>query len=905
MAAPVNVSPGGQNTHHVKIGSDIGLILCNRNGDIDPLAYHPSPTNSALQIRQGEQSYQDEAQPWSLKNQNDWSGGRGSENIEKAINKYYDGNRINTARDGQVIPSGWDSYGLYRNGAEYWKGCLGSGNYRQNFDINNAAANYMFASPFLASSSFTAAKLWIWVRAVGTPSDMTVYFYTNDGATKVPDTSSGGAIIPVSTYGDGLWNLAVVDVIGTVSITSGSRYWIALEDDDSGTTDYWEWACSSEALTAGSGYVNKKSTDVGVNWSTSGLSTHSPFFRLLPADDDFKARFFQYKGALYAALNYKDGGVSQLFMEGDQGVVKNSPTPTTTTCTLDSGTATWAADEAIGSIFMIVAGTGSNQHKPFALITDNGATSGGETSLTYDALDVAPGSDSEIVIVGSQKWTEVTGHGWAAGEQVTGVLSVNHAVYFAMGDSVVMSRMRRYNSAGAWTTQWQDETGQFTHLEWANDQDGQYIWGAKGGYPSTVAKAPSIDCSGTGAASALTFESALNTGDVGVRNRSLTKYGEFANLHIMKEDNVMQVVPDDVIVPVGLAQMGQAADYRNGVASVVHKGYLYWSYHNTILRYYDGFLDNSDPATDDVGIPGDRVGACSGLASYENYLIATIDGGDNGYGSVIVYNGQGWSEWWRSPVAGKRVHSPFIQTLPGDNVDRLYFSCGSDLVNMPIATDPINFPNPVDHGNNYYHHFAFAMGASITLSYFYFGKQDSTKYYDSVRLIKKVGYNETIYMWYRLDSTLTWTQPYEYSFTTFHDTCDLSSDHSVLGRRINFLFSLDFDYAYRPAVIEAIVLKALVQQDVNEYVDLTALIEDNGMSLLEDVPDYYSSADSKVAAIKVWAATPQPALFRWHDSLLDNKYYKIDSPSLRATSILDELSGQMKHILAMRAYLVE
>lgn len=906
MAVPVNVTPGGRNTHHLKAtlgATEMGFILCDRNGKPNPLAYFPNPTNPAVQVRTGEQSYQDKSAPWSLKSQKDWSGGRGSVDLDEAQNKYYDGWRINTTKPNDVILSGWDSYGEgIRLGKQYWNGCLPSGKYRTYASVRLSPVSSTWAQKVAigASEGFTTAYVWLWLYYEGSPGDLTVAIYSDSGG------EPNASIVSTTVDPDNLiaYTYNLVRIALSTALSDSTNYWLVFSGGGASVGDFWGIGVS----TVDGDTMSK--TGAG-SWTAQDRTI---YYRLTPANDDYKAHFFEYKGALYAALQYHDGGVSKLFMEGDQGVVKGSPSPTTTTCTFDSGTATWAADEAIGSIIKIVSGTGSNQPKPWSIITDNDATSSGETAFTFEAFDVAPAASSEVVIIGSQKWTEIdtttapsSGAGWSAGEQVMDVLSVNHAVYFALGDNYVMSRMRRYTSAGVWTTEWNDEgaSSQFSKLAWANDQDGAWIFGAKGGYPSQLYKMEAIDCSGTGAKADLSIETGypINTTDVGKRVNGMCRYGEYGNLHIGKEDGIYQLISDKVI-PVGLAHMGVASDERNARTMVVHQGYLYWSYHNTVLRYIDGFLDNVGPTRDEYGLPSDRLGACVAMWSHEDLLIAAFDGGDDNYSSVMVYNNQGWCEWYRSPNTGMRIRNIYVQALPGDNVDRLYFSCGSDLVNMPLSMDPSNHPVP-----NYYHYYAFAFAGYLVTSWYYLNVMDQEKLFSTYRILSDnlsgsgadPDEQTTIVGEYRIDDDATWTSGV-LGWSDYQDTTAFSTTYNVIGRRIQLRLLMSTQNTSMSPRMQVTVLSALIQQDINDYVDVTVLLEDKGQSLIEGIPDSYASASTKLTQLKAWASTAQPPLWNWHASIMDNKYYKIDAPSLKAVQILDNLEGRQRYVVAMRLY---
>ena len=79
---------------------------------------------------------------------------------------------------------------------------------------------------------------------------------------------------------------------------------------------------------------------------------------------------------------------------------------------------------------------------------------------------------TEVAIVGTGKWKEITGHGIT--KAVTSVCVVNDIVYFALGEGTAIRRMRMVNTAGVWTAQFADEPSgnDATHLEVIQNESG-------------------------------------------------------------------------------------------------------------------------------------------------------------------------------------------------------------------------------------------------------------------------------------------------------------------------------------------------------------------------------------------------------------------------------------------------
>ena len=337
---------------------------------------------------------------------------------------------------------------------------------------------------FVAKGDVKSLQVWIAADSGGSPGAVV--------GTKVEISAATETDEYVLTYASG-------------ALSNATTYWLVFHGNEAETWDEIK-ILGADAAGAYTAPDSKEGTTVPVWSSLYYLGGWAPFYVVGTRYSDRKYTYFEYKGALFTVNRKDDATTSGLAINGDQGVVKAGST--TTDVTLDSGFATWTADEAIGSIMVIMAGTGSTQPRNFRVIEGNdntGDTAAGDTVFEFDSdpFDVAPDATSEVAIVASNKWTiitpDITGSNPWTNLTVEDVLVVNDAVYFAHGDSQDMTRMRIYNSTGTWTAEWNVEAadGECTHLAQATDPKGSWIWKAKGGNPAKIAKAPSVDCSGT------------------------------------------------------------------------------------------------------------------------------------------------------------------------------------------------------------------------------------------------------------------------------------------------------------------------------------------------------------------------------------------------------------------------
>lgn len=872
-------------THHVLLtdstGGQAGLILCKTDGTPDPFAwtYGPLPA-TGVKTYQGTQGYSDTPPPWTPEVQSDWSGGRGSKDFDKDTTKYADNYRVNTTRTGEIIPGPWDNWATgINNWVGYWEGIKANVSARAGLSINVPILK--LADSFVATQN--CAFIWFVVGYVGSPTALTVNIYADSSG---PTGAAIGTTSLATTSLKNGGNYEVVRVALTATLTPATTYWVSFEA--SGTTgNYWLIGIAED--------TNQSCKTNTGSWVAYNQA--APYHRICGAEDPFQAHFVNFKGNVIAALEYDDGGSSKLFINGAQGAATGGSTTTLADTAQD-----WTDGQWEGSLVTFNEGSGSGQPNNWALVTDTTSTT---DVLTFAAVDVAPAAQTLYSIVGTPKWYEINSTGtdvnWSSstGGVVVDALSVNHGIIFAKGDDRILNKYLAYNSSGTWTQALVPGStgatfGGYSFLEDATDQDGAYIWGGKGGYPSKINYASSVDWSGTSPSTApdLVFTSTgINTGDLGERITSMLKYGEYGNLHVLKEGSIYQIV-DKQPYQLGLAQYGNSRDRRNGVASVAHNVYMYSSYHNTIMRYFNGQMDNVGPTRDEEGLPANRLGSPVNMVGYENLVIAAFDGGDSNYSSIIAYNGLGLCELYRPPAVGLRIRNLHIESLPGDNVDRLWFDCGSDIGWLTLASDPFNFPI-----NNNYHHYSFAMDGNIILSYMYFNQQDINKLFNSIRVLaeKSEVSKYVVYIDYRLDETTTWTRLG--TIDSFRDELTISSAYSVVGRRIQFRLTPYSVYTEYIPRITATIAEALIQQNFKYYLELTFRIADKD-DTLRKIPDDRATFASKWDYLMALTQSPAGALMRTQYTTTDNKYYKMDPMSMK---IINHVTREGRNFAVARA----
>jgi len=159
------------------------------------------------------------------------------------------------------------------------------------------------------------------------------------------------------------------------------------------------------------------------------------------------------------------------------------------------------------------------------------------------------------------------------------------------------------------------------------------------------------------------------------------------------------------------------------VAALMHDVYLYLSFLDGVERYYEGSLDDIGPNRDE-GLPSNRRGNVFDMVGYAGRIYAAVNGGTDNYSSILLYNGLGWHEVYRTPATGLEIRKLHIQTIPGQYIDRLWFGEGSELVWIGIDLNPLTNSN-----------YRFCPCGEVQMSTIYSGMPDVDKAFVSMKIV--------------------------------------------------------------------------------------------------------------------------------------------------------------------------
>jgi len=851
----INVGPDATNiTHHISLtdGIDtIGLILCDSAGNANPFAITRAPTpRTAMKTTSGNQKYSDFEPPWTPVSQEDWSGGRGMVDFDLDVSRYFDNWRANTLY-GKIFLGGQEIYTKGYRSADYslpgslkWVAML-------------PGTRKYLAVNFTASASYSATTIYLWLKRKGTPpEDLNVILCSDSGGN--PGATLQSAAVTTTNITDVVSEFYKI-TISAQSLTSGTDYWIKIYSADSDSDNYWAIGVNNSAGTT------MESSD-GSTWSSSAIDL---YYRITAADDSYSTKFFSYRRSLYCIRN--TGAAPKLYINGDKGCADSNSGALST---LIDATKSWVANEWAGCIALLIAGPGSNEAKPWRTIVSNTAT-----TLTVDSPWITTHTTAtDYVILNSNKWTELTGHGLTV--DVTDILVVNNIVYFAQGDSVNYRRMRWYNNSGAETTEYGEDSSaalKATYLCTVRDTStgNFYIWRANNldGSSNISVSNSAVKAWGT----ELAFGSAISFQDENGKITGITEYGPGTKLlWIMREGSVF-AYSSGAADEIPLKEMHAAAEYTNGTVFLTHNVYLYFNFGQGLERYYNSLLDDVGPNKDD-GLPSGRQGAISCMAGYPGKIFAGIDAGTTGISSILgnaqdASGGTGWNEVYRAPAVGQRIWNLAFQPIPGTAIDRLWIAVGSDIIWIPFPSGSIE---PIYDSNYTYVH-----ESTLTSGYVYVGLYDIYKFFHSLKifaenLVEDAQWIEADYM---IDDDTTWTQIPESFYVSPMNEQKLKEEYGVNGKRIRVRLRLQTSDNTKTPVIKSTVLDNVSRVPVKYSYSFAYRNYDEDVNLLGEKE--ILTADERQELLDRWAAELTPLIMHSNHKQYDNKIVFIDPAQIQ------------------------
>jgi hypothetical protein len=578
------------------------------------------------------------------------------------------------------------------------------------------------------------------------------------------------------------------------------------------------------------------------------LETNMEFSYTLSTAGLGTVRFFEYRGSLMMVQQPEAAIAPRLFLNGAHGMCTSSADKTS----LESNVGLW---DNPGNVVRIVAGPGSEEVQNWRTMAGF-YTEGVSTKVWVDpAWHVTHTTATEFATLGTNYWSEISGHGIT--KPVTDVLVVDDVIYFAQGDATAIRRGRY--SAGAWD--WANEgaigTNKATFLGLIPDSEGKKkVWLVK----ASTAQVSCADAQAWGT-NLVPMATWLTCGSTDSKITGIEAFAADGNLipYILKEDGFGSIggtTADKVGVyaehPLS-AQIKKVRSEKNGRAHMRYDLFLKFSLLDGLESHFDQRLDDVGPNRDE-GLPLTRRGPISFLLPYAGRFYAAVDGGRTGYSSILCCTQDNcWHEIYRATTLGLSIQSMAIQTIPGSQVDRLWFSEGEDPKWLPVAIDPRKQAD-----------YTYFSGAQVVTASIYCGFKDVTKYFDSLTLFAEnlMAGQQTVTAAYQTDNEVGTDEWHNLpaTFTTSPaQTIKLSASNNVSGKRLRLRLTLTTTDPTQTPRIKALRLDSVIRLKPKKMWTVTYLVKDNMLDL----------AGMPCAPITAGAALPEDTQ-AWLDNFADS-----------------------------------
>ena len=260
---------------------------------------------------------------------------------------------------------------------------------------------------------------------------------------------------------------------------------------------------------------------------------------------------------------------------------------------------------------------------------------------------------------------------------------------------------------------------------------------------------------------------------------------------------------------INLDEMLTTADEWNGTAVTTNHVYLLWSWLNGLQRYYNTELEGKGPDHDE-GMPDDMRGRVTKILSYPSNFFISIDGGDDGYSAIMMYNGNGWHNLYRAPNKGERILDIDFQPIYGDRPDRLWAQVGDNIIWLAM---PSKILYAIKDPFAEYTHEGVVVSSWITG-----GMAEVEKLWQSMSIMADFldGTNCIVEADYQLDDEDQWQpipeNPYD---TSPHQEEDFASEtESVNGKKLRYRLRLQTTDIHKTPKVNVVLIKAIGRIDV-------------------------------------------------------------------------------------------
>ena len=255
---------------------------------------------------------------------------------------------------------------------------------------------------------------------------------------------------------------------------------------------------------------------------------------------------------------------------------------------------------------------------------------------------------------------------------------------------------------------------------------------------------------------------------------------------------------------------------------------------------------------------------------------------NTGTSSLLTMRGTSWSEVYRAPRAAERIRSNYAQAIPGTNVDKLWFSMGSDILWVPVSLNPYNETD-----------FTFTHEGHLTTSWIYASMLDVQKLWKSLKVFGE--YTSAwswIYVDYQLDTDTTWTQIGLFNVDPVEEI-DIDSPIPS-SKRIRYRIRLESgDVSYTPR-LKAIVTEGVAFVPVKNQYAFSFALKKN-LERIDIVGDHDDSRTplQDYNTLKGWANDGQVLTLECQIPMADSKTVFIDPLSLAPWRLVPDVDEEI------------
>jgi hypothetical protein len=773
--------------------------------------------------------------------QRTWIGGRGSDDFALDPTRFFDSHMAFTMVNGKVFPAPQWKLGVcedFKESYEYLPGNV-------NWQALLGDKRWVSIDFIVGESAFDANKIYIWLRRTGSPNAVTYSIYTDsDGYPNELHPNATGTV-DINDVTDVVSCWIAVDISDSDALSIDTKYHVVIHaSEDDNAANHWE--------------VGVDKTESYSKYSSSGESWSSAEFtlyhRVMAAVTNRRIYYFLFRGALYAVDRKADGSASELFINGDRGV-----STTGGGTSLQDSNKSWTVDEWVGAWVQIVAGTGKGQCRQIINNTVD--------TLSISSWDVNPSTDSLYVIYSTNIWQDITP---TSGDQfdvpITGPTWVAEKVaYFPRGNGTNIFKMQYNESATPPEHEFRDDTGDNADLIYgfSDETNGYKLYIADNNEMtltrfSTVAYASNL-ASGT----------SIDVGDDSAEIVNITEHND--KLWIFKEDGFYEIDSDKAIKKA--SGMDFVRSENTGEALANRNFYLYSSWGGFELMQMQENSAMIDMASigpnRGEGLPDDRRGPVRAILPHPAGLFAAIDGGDDGYSSVLIRTDPvGWHEVFRSPETGLRIRGLFWQDCPGTR-PRLWIDGGDDMFYQEW---PQNAINPLKDSGFVFQHECSLISSTIDM-----GAALLPKFIKELNLISEnLTTGIEVHLEYQVDNdigTKTWVNA-ETFYSSPEDSLEINKGNV---KRIRFRLRLLTNNADVPPVIFSTVLEGFARTPLKYQWNMRIKISDTQTDLsgghADHDPDEFLSwlKDAAIGARRIYMRSI------WEQ--MDGKYVIVEPPS--------------------------